>query len=177
MCGSELEVWRISRKVAKQRESRPQTLINAKQDGVLTGSPLPKGIEEESPGGQRSLTLAEQPSGFSTSLTPRERFQLNHPYRGAETLGNWVLIATNTENLYARFCICYITPCSFILQTQRTVSARGRKSSTCYIASILSCIPHKETSIIRITSFSRLLRLTEVLSQWSASYLEQQRLN
>ena len=54
--GLELEVWRISRNAGKQGESRPQTL-RVMNDGVLTGSPFPKGIKEESPGSQRKLNF------------------------------------------------------------------------------------------------------------------------
>ena len=72
--------WKLveyQRKLLRQEERKPQTPSSQphKQDGVLTGSPFPKVIEEESLGGQRRLNfLYLLPSEFATNLTSRELF-------------------------------------------------------------------------------------------------------
>ena len=52
--------WRFGEyqgRLPSKERAGPKLSLNAKQDGVLTGSPFPKGIEEESPGGQRSFNF------------------------------------------------------------------------------------------------------------------------
>ena len=169
--GLELEACRISKKAAEVGECKPQTTSSQphKQDGVLTGSPFPKVIEEESLGGQRRLNfLYLLPSEFATNLTSRELFPRVPPLqrrpvriRRLRDLDTCSYKHRELSVPDAASATLHCVP-SFCRPRELGGPAVGNVLSLlhCICSSLYSSQGESDTKII---NFPRLLRLTEVL--------------
>ena len=159
--GLELEACRISKKAAEVGECKPQTTSSQphKQDGVLTGSPFPKVIEEESLGGQRRLNfLYLLPSEFATNLTSRELFPRVPPLQRRPVrirrLRDLDTCSYKHRELSVPDAASATLHCVPSFCRPRELGGQQQEMrGPCYITSVLSCIPHKGTLIPESSTF------------------------